>query len=108
MLNAIKNISPTELSEKIKADQTQILVDCREQAEWDESHVDGFTLIPLSCFERCTRSFKEQRSRHSHYVSLWKKRSMNACMFLEENGYENLYNVEGGILAWKEAGLETK
>ena len=33
---------------------------------------------------------------------------MNACMFLEENGYENLYNVEGGILGWQEAGLETK
>ena len=104
---AIKNISPTELSEKIKADQTQILVDCREQAEWDESHVDGFTLIPLSCFEQALEVLKN-KDQDIHIMCRSGKRSMNACMFLEENGYENLYNVEGGILAWKEAGLETK
>ena len=104
---AIKNISPIELSEKIKADQTQILVDCREQAEWDESHVDGFTLIPLSCFEQALEVLKN-KNQDIHIMCRSGKRSMNACMFLEENGYENLYNVEGGILAWKEAGLETK
>lgn len=104
---AIKNISPLELSEKIKADQTQILVDCREQAEWDESHVDGFTLIPLSCFEQALEVLKN-KNQDIHIMCRSGKRSMNACMFLEENGYENLYNVEGGILAWKEAGLETK
>ena len=96
-----------ELSEKIKADQTQILVDCREQAEWDESHVDGFTLIPLSCFEQALEVLKN-KNQDIHIMCRSGKRSMNACMFLEENGYENLYNVEGGILAWKEAGLETK
>ena len=104
---AIKNISPIELSEKIKADQTQILVVCREQAEWDESHVDGFTLIPLSCFEQALEVLKN-KNQDIHIMCRSGKRSMNACMFLEENGYENLYNVEGGILAWKEAGLETK
>ena len=33
------------------------------------------------------------------------KRFINAA---EENGFENLYNVQGGILAWKDSGLETK
>ena len=104
---AIKNISPVDLNKKIQADKTQILVDCREQAEWDESHVDGFTLIPLSCFEQALEVLKD-KDQDIHIMCRSGKRSMNACMFLEENGYENLYNVEGGILGWKEAGLETK
>ena len=104
---AIKNISPKELNEKIQNDRTQILVDCREQAEWDESHVEGFTLIPLSCFEQALEVLKD-KNQDIHIMCRSGKRSMNACMFLEENGYENLYNVEGGILGWKDAGLETK
>ena len=30
-------------------------------------------------------------------------RSANAIHFLEQNGYENLHNLEGGILAWNQA-----
>ena len=36
------------------------------------------------------------------------KRSMNACLFLEENGYSNLFNCEGGIIEWIESGFEVK
>ena len=104
---AIQNILPTELHQKIKNDNTVILVDCREQQEWDESHVEGFTLIPLSCFEQALDVLQD-KSQDIHIMCRSGKRSMNACMFLEENGFKNLYNVQGGILAWKESGLETK
>ena len=103
---SIKQIPPLQLEEKIKNDQSTILIDCREQNEWDESNVEGFTLIPLSCFEQSLEILKDKQS-DIHIMCRSGKRSMNACMFLEENGYENLYNVEGGILAWKEAGLKT-
>ena len=104
---AINQIKPTDLDKKIKEDKTTILIDCREQTEWDECHVDGFTLIPLSCFEQSLEVLKD-KTQEIHVMCRSGKRSMNACMFLEENGYENLYNVEGGILGWQEAGLETK
>ncbi len=104
---AIQNILPTELHQKINNDNTVILVDCREQQEWDESHVEGFTLIPLSCFEQALDVLQD-KSQDIHIMCRSGKRSMNACMFLEENGFKNLYNVQGGILAWKESGLETK
>ncbi len=104
---SIQNINVNELYNKINSDKTTIIVDCREQEEWDESHVDGFTLIPLSCFEQSLEVLKD-KAQEIHIMCRSGKRSMNACMFLEENGFENLYNVEGGILAWKAAGLETK
>ncbi len=103
---AIKQIEPLELESKIKENKSTILIDCREQTEWDESHVDGFTLIPLSSFEQSLEILKS-KNEDIHIMCRSGKRSMNACMFLEENGYENLYNVSGGILAWKEAGLKT-
>jgi rhodanese-related sulfurtransferase len=103
----IQNISVNDLENRKKEDETIILIDCREQAEWDESHVEGFTLIPLSCFEQSLEVLKD-KSKDIHIMCRSGKRSMNACMFLEENGFDSLYNVQGGILAWKDAGLETK
>lgn len=104
---AIKTISVTELENKRNEDKTIILIDCREQSEWDESHVEGFTLIPLSCFEQSLEVLKN-KSQDIHIMCRSGKRSMNACIFLEENGFKSLYNVDGGIIAWKEAGLETR
>jgi rhodanese-related sulfurtransferase len=36
------------------------------------------------------------------------KRSMQACMFLKMSGYENVQNLQGGIIAWTEGGFPTK
>ena len=35
-----------------------------------------------------------------------RKRSLRAYQFLSENSFENLYNLEGGILAWIESEYE--
>ena len=85
----------------MEKDPKAILIDCREQEEWDEKHVEGFTLIPLSCFEQ-SLGVLQDKDAEIHIMCRSGKRSMNACMFLEENGYENLYNVDGGILRWVE------
>ena len=98
---AINIIGPRELHEKVEKDPKAILIDCREQEEWDEKHVDGFTLIPLSCFEQ-SLGVLQDKDAEIHIMCRSGKRSMNACMFLEENGYNNLYNVDGGILRWVE------
>lgn len=36
------------------------------------------------------------------------KRSMQACIFLKMSGYENVKNLQGGIIDWSESGFPTK
>ena len=57
---AIDSIEPKDLKKKMEDNPETILIDCREQAEWDENHVDGFTLIPLSCFEQSLKVLQEK------------------------------------------------
>ena len=33
-------------------------------------------------------------------------RSAQACMFLAQNGYDNVYNLRGGIIGWASSGLQ--
>ena len=86
----IESIEPSELKKKINENPSSILIDCREQDEWDDKHVDGFTLIPLSCFEQSLEVLKDKEA-DIHIMCRSGKRSMNACLFLEENGYSNLF-----------------
>ena len=104
---AIESIGPSDLKKKINENPSTILIDCREQDEWDDKHVDGFTLIPLSCFEQSLEVLKDKEA-DIHIMCRSGKRSMNACLFLEENGYSNLFNCDGGILKWIEEGHEVK
>ena len=47
----IKECNANELKEKLDAKENFQFIDCRELAEWDEAHIAGASLLPLSEFE---------------------------------------------------------
>ena len=102
----IKEIEVSELKEKLDKGETFQFIDCREQEEWDEGHIDGATLIPLSQFQERFEFMMPDKSAQIVIQCRSGKRSMNACMFLLSKGYTDLINVEGGIMAWTEAGYK--
>lgn len=74
------------------------LIDVREVYEYEESNIGGH-LIPLG--EIPTRYNEISKEKQVIMQCRSGARSANAAMFLEQNyGYTNLYNLEGGILAW--------
>lgn len=101
----MKTIQVTEL--KAKMDEKKVLLlDVREPQEYQEEYIEGSCHIPLGqvCLENIpsTTGMIVVHCRSG-------KRSEAACnRLLEENPDLDIYNLEGGILAWKEAGFETK
>lgn len=74
------------------------LIDVRETFEFDEANMSG-TLIPLS--EIPTRFPEISKDKKVVIHCKMGGRSANAIGFLEQNhGFENLHNLEGGIIAW--------
>ena len=100
----IKEITVQELKTKIDNKDNMYFVDCREQEEWDEAHIKGATLLPLSELQVKYEAVLPNKNIPVVIQCRSGKRSMNACMFLLSKGYSDLVNVEGGILAWNEAG----
>lgn len=98
----IKQISANELKEKLEHKESLILVDCREQNEWDQAHIKGAKLMPLSEFPEHAKKLDQ----NSQIIIQCRsgQRSMKACMYLEEQGFKNLTNLEGGILGWAQSG----
>ena len=80
-----------------------ILIDVREAPEYRRAHIAGAMLVPLSAFD-------PQRIPQNDGVKVVLQcavgaRSANACAYLQGQGFENLYNLAGGINAWAAAGL---
>ena len=100
----IQSMTVSELKTMMEGGEPPVLIDCREQNEWDQGHIPGAVLLPLSTLDRGSRTLEDKKSRTLVLQCRSGKRSMRACQFLKEQGFGNLYNLEGGILAWMENG----
>jgi rhodanese-related sulfurtransferase len=88
---------------KKRIDNGAVLVDVREQNEFDEVRIPGSILVPLSEFQQRYDEIPKDKEIVMQCRS--GARSGKATEFLLANGYTNVVNMTGGILAWNEAGL---
>jgi rhodanese-related sulfurtransferase len=101
----IKECTVRELKAKLDSKENMQFIDCREKQEWQEAHIVGATLLPLSELEAKFESILKDKNTPIVIHCRSGKRSMNACMFLLSKGYTNLTNVEGGIMSWTTEGF---
>ncbi len=97
----MKEVTPAEAHALMK--DGALLVDVREQNEYDEVHADGAQLLPLSELE--SRFAELPKGQPLLMICRSGARSARAGEFLLGSGYEDVTNVTGGTLAWVEAGL---
>lgn len=94
-----KEITVHELKAKLDQKENFVFLDCREQDEFDYARIEGAQLIPISEFEQ--RAEKELNPQDEIVIYCHHgMRSMHACLYLENKGYTNTVNVQGGIEAW--------
>jgi rhodanese-related sulfurtransferase len=87
---------------KKRVDAGALLVDVREQDEYDTVRIPGSTLVPLSELQQRYSELPQDQDLVIHCRS--GARSARATDFLNENGY-NAVNVAGGILDWEQQDL---
>ena len=95
----MKEITVQELKEMQDNHEDFQLIDVREPYEYDEENL-GAVLIPLGEIPANTDKIAKDKKVVVHCRS--GKRSANAIQFLEKQGYDNLYNLKGGILAYQQ------
>lgn len=102
----INSMEVAELQDLMNQDADYILVDCREQDEWDQGHLPGAKFLPLSQWEQVSSILDQDKNKKIILQCRSGKRSFNAAMNLMDRGFEDLYNLEGGIMAWSNAGYK--
>ena len=79
-----------------------IIFDVREPFEYDEKHIPGVTLIPLGEVPNRTNEIPKDKTVIMTCRS--GNRSGQATDYLRSQGFTNVHNMEGGIVAWEKAG----
>jgi rhodanese-related sulfurtransferase len=100
----IKEIDSFELLEKLKSDENTILLDVRGANELAHGVLPGsqhlsMHMLPL----RISELPKDQD------IVLYCRsgaRSHHACGFLQQQGFNNVINLRGGIIDWARKGLD--
>jgi rhodanese-related sulfurtransferase len=93
----MQEITVQELKEKLDSGEDFQLIDVREDFEYETSNIGGL-LIPLGGI--VIEADKVSKDKPVVVMCRSGKRSAAAIMQLEQLGYTNLSNLQGGILAW--------
>ena len=99
----MKHITVDELKARMDQGEKINLIDVRERHEFAEGYIAGGKLVPLGKIQ--TMQVEDLEDLKEEEVVVYcrsGRRSMMACMVLEQLGFTNTTNVEGGILDWQE------
>lgn len=84
-----------------------VIVDVREPNEWQEAHIPGATLMPLSTFDPA--KIPDPKGKHLVFHCRSGRRCGLAAEKAVAAGYKGVIKrMEGGFIAWEGAGFDSE
>jgi len=100
-------VSPKEAA-AMYAKRQAIIVDVRENGDWNEHRIHGAIHIPLSQLNERLQELEPYKNRPVITQCQAGLRSAQAQLILKSAGFAKTYLMNGGIQAWHEQGLVTE
>jgi len=98
----MQHISVEDLARELESGKPIHVLDVREENEYQENNI-GAKLLPLSRLRNMDADEIEEWKNETVYVHCKSgQRSLQACMILEQLGFTDTVNVQGGIIEWQE------
>ena len=94
-----ESISPEEAYKRLESEEDIILLDVRNQGEYEEQHIPGSILIPVNDLEKRAEAELTDKDADIIVYCASGKRSTSAANILAGLGYSKVYNM-GGIMDW--------
>ncbi len=96
------DITVQELKQKIKAGDKFVFIDVREPWEYEEFNI-GAKLIPVNMLVNSLYELEDQKDEEIVLQCRSGARSGMVQGIMQANGFTNVRNLIGGLLAWKSA-----
>lgn len=111
-----QTITVEQAKQMITHNPNVVILDVRNHSEYDQGHLYGANLLPLYQIENWNWNWNSTSSEQPYINFLQAhandtiivyckagSRSASACQILADHGINNVYNMEGGIIAWMQA-----
>ena len=112
-LGDIREHMPWDLEERLEENPEILIVDVREQDEFDAMHIEDSICAPRGILESCAEwDFEETipelvRARDREVIVVCRSghRSLVACKSLEILGFNNVASLKTGLRGWNDFDL---
>jgi sulfur-carrier protein adenylyltransferase/sulfurtransferase len=105
----IEEVDPKDVHELYENGNGAVIVDVREQHEFEESHLPGAVHVPRGHLEsRIEGSAPDKAQRVILYCASGNRSALAAHTMKQLLGYEDVASMRGGITLWKDRGYEVE
>ena len=95
------DITVKELKERLDKGEEIVMIDVREPHEWEVQHLEGVRKISLSQIPQHLKDLEDLKDSEVVLICRSGGRSGKATRYLQQMGFSNARNMEGGMKAWK-------
>src|SRR5690606_29423760 len=85
---------------RLDAHADQLLLDCRERAEYAVAHIEGARLLPMSGLAQRVSELNKYRTSEVVVYCHHGVRSLRVASWLRQQGFSCVRSMTGGIDAW--------
>ncbi|MCG6861638.1 MAG: rhodanese-like domain-containing protein [Chromatiaceae bacterium] len=82
-----------------------LVLDVRPVADFEQGHIINAHNIPMNGFKKQIGTLQKHKDRHILVTCRSGSQSSMACQQLRKDGFGDVYNLRGGVLAWQSANL---
>ena len=97
----IAELSVDEVRQQLQGADAPLLIDVREDHEWDKGHIEGATHLGKGIIERDIAKVTTHTAQPMVLYCGGGYRSALAADALQQMGYTAVYSMAGGYRAWR-------
>jgi rhodanese-related sulfurtransferase len=98
------NVDPQQATMMINHEDA-VVVDVRPMSDFNKGHIVNSINIPFNGFTNQMGQLEKKKKKPIIVSCRSGSQSQSACRQLRKAGFENVYNLRGGIMAWQSANL---
>lgn len=98
----MKELNQEEWREKIAQDDKAVILDVRTDQEIEEGYIPGAKMIDIYKGQEFIDEIDKLDKDKNYYVYCRSgNRSGQACAIMDQKGFKNTYNLQGGFSQWE-------
>lgn len=99
-MSGFKDIGPEDFKKGLENNDKVELIDVRTKGEFDDVHIPGAKLMNIMAPDFTTQVESLDKDKSYYVYCRSGSRSASACQYMASRGFDELYNLAGGIIRW--------
>ena len=96
------DLTQQEWLENIKSDENAVIIDVRTEEEYSQGYIPNTILIDIFKGQEFIDEIEALDKTKNYYVYCRSgARSAQACAIMNQLGFKNAFNLQGGIMEWR-------